>query len=246
MDARRPKQMLLRLITVAVLAPWVTACSSDSGSFNILPKLGTFDSLSVSSAPVNAELRPVTAADLVGAQGECAASGPGAAAPRGGIALEMTECEVIGRAGTPANIELGTNDRGERMVTLTYTGEPIGPASIALPRRTPLCDRARPGAAARACQAEKAPAQEAQIGLNAPGLNGVLDQLIADSKAALASSQSSSARASALTASARPLASAAARAGSPGEQASGSASRGVDGRDLLAVDRLTARSRLAQ
>jgi hypothetical protein len=114
--------MLLRLVTVAVVAPWVAACSSDVGSFNILPKLGTFDSLSVSTAPVNAELRPVTAADLVGPQGECAAGGAGAAAPRGGIVLEMTECEVVGRAGTPDNVQLGTNERGERMVTLTYTG----------------------------------------------------------------------------------------------------------------------------
>jgi hypothetical protein len=32
----------------------------------------------------------------------------------------MTECEVVGRAGTPQNVELGTNERGERAVTLTY------------------------------------------------------------------------------------------------------------------------------
>jgi hypothetical protein len=115
--------MLLRLIAVAVLAPSVAACSSDIGSFNILPKFGSFESLSVSSAPVNTELRPVTPADLVGPQGQCPDAGPGAAA-RGGIALQMTECEVVRRAGAPENTELGTTDRGERSVTLTYTGGP--------------------------------------------------------------------------------------------------------------------------
>src|ERR1700682_3997677 len=112
--------MLLRCIAVAILAPSVAACSSDIGSFNILPKLGTFESLSVGSAPQNTELRPVTAADLVGPQGQCAGAAPDAAAPRGGIALEMTECDVVRRAGAPENIELGTTDRGERLATLTY------------------------------------------------------------------------------------------------------------------------------
>ncbi len=116
--------MLLRFIAVAVLAPLVAACSSDSLSFNVLPKIGTFESLQVASAPLSSELRPVNSADLVGPQGQCAGGAPDAAAPRGGIALEMTECEVVGRAGPPENVELGTNDRGERAVTLTYTGGP--------------------------------------------------------------------------------------------------------------------------
>jgi hypothetical protein len=119
---RRPEQMLLRLIVVAVLAPLVVACSSDIGSVNILPKLGTIESLSLGNAAPTRELRPVTAADLVGPQGQCAA-GQNAAA-RGGIALEMTECEVVGRAGQPDNVQLGTTDQGERSVTLTYTGGP--------------------------------------------------------------------------------------------------------------------------
>jgi hypothetical protein len=70
------------------------------------------------------ELRPVTAADLVGPQGQCAGTGQDAGATVGGIALEMTECEVVKRAGTPENVELGTTDRGERAVTLTYSSGP--------------------------------------------------------------------------------------------------------------------------
>src|SRR5580692_11765638 len=113
---------MLRVIALAGLALSMAACSTDISSFNVLPKLGTFESLSVATAPTNTELRPVTAADLVDPQGQCA--GPGAAAARGGIALEMTECEVVGRAGAPENIELGTTDRGERAVTLTYKSGP--------------------------------------------------------------------------------------------------------------------------
>jgi hypothetical protein len=108
---------------IAVLALSVAACSSDIGSFNVLPKLGHFESLSLGNAPPTAELRPVTAADFIDPQGQCAGAGQDAA-PRGGIALEMTECEVVSRAGAPENIELGTTDRGERSVTLTYTGGP--------------------------------------------------------------------------------------------------------------------------
>jgi len=118
----RQPEKLLRVIALAGLGLPIAACSTDVSSFNVLPKLGSFESLSVASAPVNTELRPVTAADLVDPQGQCASAGQGAAAPRGGIALEMTECEVVVRAGAPENIQIGTTDRGERSVTLTYTG----------------------------------------------------------------------------------------------------------------------------
>jgi hypothetical protein len=122
---RRPEQMLLRFMAAAVLALLVAACSSDVGSFNVLPKLGKFESLTLGSAGVQtAELRPVTAQDLVDPQGQCAGAAPDAAASPGGIALQMTECEVVKRAGPPGNVELGTTDRGERSATLTYAGGP--------------------------------------------------------------------------------------------------------------------------
>ncbi|HLH95772.1 MAG TPA: hypothetical protein VKW08_11730 [Xanthobacteraceae bacterium] len=114
------KRVLLGLAVMA--APVLAACSSDGGSsFNLLPRAG-FDSLSLKSAAPKTELRPVTAADFVDPQGHCA--GADASAARGGIALEMTECEVVNRAGPPGNVEIGTNERGERSVTLTYTSGP--------------------------------------------------------------------------------------------------------------------------
>ena len=57
-------------------------------------------------------------------------SGPGGAAPgalppevRGGprgVALQMTECQVVGTIGYTDRVEIGANERGERTVTLTY------------------------------------------------------------------------------------------------------------------------------
>jgi hypothetical protein len=125
------KPTLSCLVALAALAPIIAACSSDSG-INILPKANFLvpESLSLGSGgSPTSELRPVTAADLVDQQGQCAApAGPDAAEAgglvRGGISLQMTECEVVRRAGTPDQIEFGTTDRGGRALTLTYAGGP--------------------------------------------------------------------------------------------------------------------------
>jgi hypothetical protein len=88
--------------------------------------------------------RPLTPEDMVGPDGSCAApqnvsdaSAQATATPadpnapvqgslgvRGGIALQMTECEVVYRAGPVEKIEVGTNERNERAVTLTYLRGP--------------------------------------------------------------------------------------------------------------------------
>jgi hypothetical protein len=82
-------------------------------------------------------LPPVTAADLVDAGGNCAAnyvppsgeaSGAGdvtlkdAGVPLipAAVGLEMTECDVVKRAGIADKVEIGANDRRERTATLTY------------------------------------------------------------------------------------------------------------------------------
>ena len=79
-------------------------------------------------------LRPVTGEDLVDTEGRC---GGVATAPEaveeptaqqagvpqlvgGGIGLDMTECEVVKRAGPPEKVDFGTNERSERTVILTY------------------------------------------------------------------------------------------------------------------------------
>ena len=42
----------------------------------------------------------------------------------GGIALGMTECETVNRAGTPGNVAISAGDRGQRRVMLTYLSGP--------------------------------------------------------------------------------------------------------------------------
>jgi hypothetical protein len=71
--------------------------------------------------------RPVgsVAGDLAGAPmpaGTSAAPDPGTPPVLGGIALGMTECQAVRRAGTPSNVSINGGDKGERNVVLTYLG----------------------------------------------------------------------------------------------------------------------------
>jgi hypothetical protein len=54
------------------------------------------------------------------------AGGAPAAGPQviGGIALGMSECQTVRRAGQPANVAIGADERGERKVVLTYLSGP--------------------------------------------------------------------------------------------------------------------------
>jgi hypothetical protein len=83
-------------------------------------------------------LPPVTADDLVDAEGRCAgmfaapdpnlepAGDPAAQQAMtmplipSGIGLDMTECEVVKRAGMPERVQIGANERNERTAVLTY------------------------------------------------------------------------------------------------------------------------------
>lgn len=90
----------------------------------------------------NDNRRPVTANDLVAANGACPPA-PVAAAPSpsagelnatapapapsllgGGIALGMTECEVVYRAGAPSAVQVGSKPNGDRTAVLTYNSGP--------------------------------------------------------------------------------------------------------------------------
>ena len=50
------------------------------------------------------------------------ASDPGLPQVDGGIALGMTECQAVRRAGLPSNVTIGADGGGERKVVLTYLG----------------------------------------------------------------------------------------------------------------------------
>jgi hypothetical protein len=131
---------------LAVWAPIIGACSSDVGlsSVNLKPEIVRPDWLSFSGHKEEFSLRPPGPADLVGPEGQCAgtasaseavpnapeavpnAAGEGAAPAlvQGGIALQMTECDVVRRAGPPERVEFGTSERGDRSVVLTYIRGP--------------------------------------------------------------------------------------------------------------------------
>jgi hypothetical protein len=92
--------------------------------------------------------RPITANDLVAANGSCppppavqqapvaaagaAANQPGSAPPAadtgsllgGGIALGMSECDVVFRAGAPSAVQIGKNPNGDRTAELTFNTGP--------------------------------------------------------------------------------------------------------------------------
>jgi len=117
------------------------ACTMpDMDSFRAPDAASLFSARSVSNYR-DKVLPPVTAADLVDANGSCAGAYAPAAASGdqsvqanvplreagippvpAAIAFDMTECDVVKRAGVAGRAEIGTNDRRERTATLTYTG----------------------------------------------------------------------------------------------------------------------------
>ncbi len=82
--------------------------------------------------------RPITANDLVDANGSCpalavqsASANPGSNAAGspdagsllgGGIAIGMSECDVIARVGQPTAVNLGRNPNGDRTAVITFKG----------------------------------------------------------------------------------------------------------------------------
>ena len=138
---QRWMKLAWRVGAAAAIAAAVGACSSDLSLNNVTlaPKpdnlLRKPDWATYSGGKSDFELRPVTAADLVDRDGQCSggaaqspgfaeATGAGASQPAppigGGIALQMTECDVVRRAGTAEQVDIGANERGERAVVLTY------------------------------------------------------------------------------------------------------------------------------
>jgi len=121
-------QVLVQVLALAGLTA-LAACSTELGSINIIPKADLRpDWLSYSGHKEEFTLREAGAADLVSPDGQCAggrqqqAVDPAAGTPAAvGISLQMTECDVVGRIGTPDRVDLGSNERGERAAVLTYT-----------------------------------------------------------------------------------------------------------------------------
>ena len=137
--------LLLSMVSGGVLG--LGACAMpDMDSFKAPDASAFFRPMSVTGFKEK-QLAPVTAADLVDAGGRCAGGGPamaagapdsgrpmaesGTASPSpeeqllpGGVALGMTECDVVHHAGAPERVEIGAGESNERTATLTYTQGP--------------------------------------------------------------------------------------------------------------------------
>jgi hypothetical protein len=135
------------ILTMAALAIALGGCSSiglDSDqpifrkSFDFTGQAGGY---TFSDTQQVKRDRPITAADLVAANGSCppppvapVAPAPAAASPAAepvvapdtpsllgeGVALGMSECDVVWRAGAPNNVELGKGPNGGRTAVLTF------------------------------------------------------------------------------------------------------------------------------
>ena len=83
------------------------------------------DEASPSASPINPRSNQALYFTAGPEAGRVASAPPGALPPevRGGprgISLAMTECQVVSVAGYTDRIEVSANERGERLVTLTY------------------------------------------------------------------------------------------------------------------------------
>lgn len=104
-----------------------------------------------------------------------AAPPPGAPTVMGGVALGMTECDVVRRAGTPGNVNLTAGDKGERRVVLTYLTGPWPGIYTFDSGRLKILDRApAPPAPAKPLKTRKAAKPAKPKTANAPVGRGSL------------------------------------------------------------------------
>jgi hypothetical protein len=138
-----------RLLALLLLAPLMAGCSgaSDMFSSDLLSKdaewfsrTGRLFIRNIEAPPLSPN-RPITAEDLVSAEGYCPGmappSGPadanaltdgaaGAPVPptTGTVALGHTECDVVRGIGAPDSVNLSSNGRGDRVAVVNYSKGP--------------------------------------------------------------------------------------------------------------------------
>jgi hypothetical protein len=132
---------LALIAALFAVAPLVAGCaggsdllSKDAEWFSRTGRVFT-KSISIESPPLTPD-KPVTAEDLVSADGACPGMAPAgvpadanastaAPAPTGGtVALGHTECDVVRGIGAPSSVNLSNNARGDRVAVVTWTTGP--------------------------------------------------------------------------------------------------------------------------
>jgi hypothetical protein len=124
---------------LAAVAPLIAGCSGtdllskDAQWFNTPSRL-FIKSISIESPPLTPD-KPVTAEDLVSADGACPGMAPPpgpadanasttAPAMGGTVALGHTECDVVRGIGAPSNVNLSSDAAGRRVAVVTWTTGP--------------------------------------------------------------------------------------------------------------------------
>jgi hypothetical protein len=130
-----------RLLALCLFAPLLAGCagsdllSRDAEWFSGPSRLFIRN---IEAPPLSPD-KPVTAEDLVSAEGYCPGMAPPAAGPAdanaaaggaagepivpstsGTVALGHTECDVVRGIGAPASVSLSNNPRGNRVAVITY------------------------------------------------------------------------------------------------------------------------------
>ena len=137
------------MLALILLAPVVAGCSSTSDMFSsdLLSKDAEWFSrsgrvfirnVSIETPPLSPN-KPVSADDLVSAEGGCpgmtpaggpadanaltngAAGAPPAPSTTGTVALGHTECDVVRGIGAPDSVNLSNNPRGDRVAVVNYS-----------------------------------------------------------------------------------------------------------------------------
>jgi hypothetical protein len=135
----------MRFGALLVLAVALSGCSgsdfgADAGWFRKpIDMTGHNAGYTFSDLQENRQTKVVTQNEMVDANGACptavqsapseqAGSPAAPAAPPSvlgeGVGLGMSECDVVARAGAPANVQIGTAPNGQRSAVLTYNGGP--------------------------------------------------------------------------------------------------------------------------
>src|SRR6202790_2237424 len=130
----------MRLLALLALAPLVVACTGASDLISRdaewFSRPGRLFIRNIEAPPLSPN-KPVTAEDLVSAEGYCPGMAPpgspadanaatdGAAGPvpstTGTVALGHTECDVVRGIGAPASVNLSSNPRGDRGAVITHS-----------------------------------------------------------------------------------------------------------------------------
>ena len=107
----------------------------------------------------------------VGFEGGLGTPPAGGAAPPavGGIALGMSECEAVRRAGQPTNVTISAGDKGERRVVVTYLTGPWPGIYTFDSGRLKVVDRApEPPKPVKPVKKKKAPPKRAKSAAHQP------------------------------------------------------------------------------